>query len=301
MPGPTPTPDVAWTPLIVASLPPVVSPTPPASFAAGAKVALVSNVDGNFEIYLANADGTGRVRLTDDPGMDLYPDFTPDRREIVWCSNRAAGIFAIYRMWADGSHPLKLTTGNTQATQPAVSPDGSKIAFVRWTGPGTSVISVMNRDGSGEVRLTPDGGQAFGPTWSPDGSTLLFGSNHANPVAPILYRMPASGGTLTALTQANGADYPVGRAAWSPTANRIAYATNIANHGLGITLIDATGGNRLELTHTNDTDPVWSPDGTKVLFTSFATGTSQLATINPDGSALTALTAGSTSFAQPDW
>jgi TolB protein len=276
-------------------------PTPPSSFIAGAKIALVSDVDGNFEIYLAQPNGSGLERLTHDPGMDLYPDFTPDRREIVWCSNRAAGIFAIYRMWVDGSHPIKLTTGTAQATQPAVSPDGTKIAFVRWTGAGTSVISVMNRDGSGEVRLTPDGGQAFGPSWSPDGTTILFGSNHADGAIPILYRIPASGGTPTALTQANGADYPVGRAAWSPTANRIAYATNIANRGLGITVIDATGGNRLELTHSNDTDPVWSPDGNTILYTSGATGISHLATIGATGTGLTVLTSGTLSYAQPDW
>ena len=287
---------------IVATLPPVVVPVAPApGFVPGARILLVSNRSGNQEIYSADTAGANPTRLTSDAGNDLYPSFSADKREIVWCSDRGAGIYAIYRMWSDGSHVVRLTFGTLANTQPAFSPDGSKIAFVHWTGPGTSVIAVMNRDGSHLVNVTPDDGQAFSPAWSPDGAQLAFGSNHATPGIPVLYRIPAAGGALTALTQASGADLPVGGIQWAPSGTRLAFAANIANHGLGITLINADGTGRTELTHAGDTDPVWSPDGANILYTTLATGTSQLARMSTTGTGLTVLTSGPFTSAQSSW
>jgi hypothetical protein len=39
----------------------------------GTKIAFVSNLDGNNEIYVMNADGTNQTRLTNDPASDFYP------------------------------------------------------------------------------------------------------------------------------------------------------------------------------------------------------------------------------------
>lgn len=291
---------VVPTAIPTTSLPPTAEPPAPQGFATGTRLAFVAATTGNPEIYLANTDGTGRMQLTFDARNDLYPRLSADRREIVWSSDRGAAIFALYRMWTDGSHPVRVTFGSRPATQPAFSPDGLKIAFVRWTGAATSAISVINRDGTNEVRVSPDGGQAFGPGWSPDGAQLVFASNHADGVTPVLYRMPAGGGTLSAISH-GGTDFPTGGADWSPNGTRIAYATNVANHGLGITLIDPTGANRLELTHNNDTDPAWSHDGSKLLFTTLASGTSQLASVNADGSGLAVLTSGPAYAAQGSW
>ncbi|MBC7545150.1 MAG: PD40 domain-containing protein [Candidatus Sericytochromatia bacterium] len=298
----TPPPHVIVVATPVTSLPPVVVPVAPAPGSTiGARILMVSNASGNQEIYSADPTGANPTLVTTDSSNDIFPSFSGDRRLITWCSDRGANIYAIYTAWADGSHVLRLTFGTLANTQPVFSPDGSKIAYVRWTGAGTSVIAVMNRDGTNQVAVTPDGGQAFSPAWSPDGAQLLFGSNHATPGIPVLYRMPAAGGTLTALTQVNGADYPIGKTAWSPDGTRIAFAANIANRGLGITLINADGTNRTELSHNNDTDPVWSPDGTSLLFTTLATGSSQLARMNANGTGVAVLTSGPFTYAQASW
>ena len=305
-PAPAPTPTLLThthippTVTLVTSNPPTAEPPAPSAFTIGTKLACVGAATGNNEIYLTNSDGTGRQQLTSDPGSDLYPRMSADRREIVWCSDRGAGIFAVYRMWADGSHPFRVTFGRLPATQPAFSPDGSKIAFVRWTGPGTSVISVVNRDGTNEVALSPDGGQAFSPAWSPDGLQLAFASNHADGATPVLYRMPAGGGALSAVSH-GATDFPTGGVDWSPNGTRLAYATNVSNHGLGITLIDPSGANRLELSHANDTDPAWSSDGSKLLYTTLASGISQLATMNANGTGVASLTSGTSTSAQGTW
>jgi Tol biopolymer transport system component len=291
-----PPPSVA----IVTSLPPTSEPAAPDAFPVGSKIAFVATPSGNPDLFLANNDGSQPQQLSFSQDADLDPSFSGDRRELVWSSNRG-GIFAIYRMWVAGSRIVRLTFGTLPATQPSFSPDGQRIAFVRWTGRATSVISVIDRDGTGEVRLSPDGGQAFGVSWSPDGSQLAFGSSHVNTSIPILYRMGSHGGPLTPLTQANGANYPVGRSSWSPDGSQIAYATNIANHGLGITLMDTQGQNLRELTHANDSDPTWSPDGSQILFTRPVGGKSQLAKLAVPSGVVSPLSISTSDGGQPTW
>jgi len=63
----------------------------------GSRIAFVSTADGNTEIYLMNADGSGMVRLTRDPGEDVHPSWSPDGKRIIFSSNRS-GKYAIYEM-----------------------------------------------------------------------------------------------------------------------------------------------------------------------------------------------------------
>jgi Tol biopolymer transport system component len=43
-----------------------------------------SNRDGNFELYVMNGDGSGVTRLTNHPGIDRFPDWSPDGQEIAF-------------------------------------------------------------------------------------------------------------------------------------------------------------------------------------------------------------------------
>ena len=46
-------------------------------------LAFVSERDGNSEIYVMNVDGTGLLRLTDNPGRDTDPAWSPDGKRIA--------------------------------------------------------------------------------------------------------------------------------------------------------------------------------------------------------------------------
>ena len=69
---------------------PVFSPS-------GKRIAFASNTDGNHEIYVMNADGTGLLRLTRDAADDSAPHWSPDETKIVFSSNRE-GRFALYEL-----------------------------------------------------------------------------------------------------------------------------------------------------------------------------------------------------------
>jgi Tol biopolymer transport system component len=62
----------------------------------------------NYEIFSINADGTGRVRLTDVEGIDWNPAWSPDGTQIVFRSDRT-GSTQLWKMNADGSSPTQLT------------------------------------------------------------------------------------------------------------------------------------------------------------------------------------------------
>jgi TolB protein len=62
----------------------------------GDRVAFTSvRLDGNFDIYVINRDGTGEQRLTEDGAFDWQPSWSPDGRWIVFASNRT-GNFDLY-------------------------------------------------------------------------------------------------------------------------------------------------------------------------------------------------------------
>src|SRR5882762_9132539 len=70
--------------------PDTTSASDPAFSPDGARLAFVSQRDGNPEIYIMNADGTGATRITNDPQADGRPSFTPDGQALVFQSSRTA-------------------------------------------------------------------------------------------------------------------------------------------------------------------------------------------------------------------
>ncbi len=113
----------ASTPII---MPKSASSTPPS----GRIVFHSSYAGGRTDIYMMNADGSGFIRLTDNPDGDSSPRWSPDGSRIAFYSWRNRN-YDIYVMNADGSALTNLTNSpDMMDRSPAWSPDGSQIAFV---------------------------------------------------------------------------------------------------------------------------------------------------------------------------
>src|SRR3990172_1844040 len=116
------------------------------------KIAFASERDGNYEIYVMDADGSNPTNLTNDGATDGGPAWSPDGGKIAFTSERD-GNYEIYVMDADGSNPTNLTNNSAWDSEPAWSPDGSKIAFESYRD-NNREIYVMNADGTAQTNLT---------------------------------------------------------------------------------------------------------------------------------------------------
>ncbi len=119
------------------------------------KIAFTSDRDGDEEIFVMNADGTGVQQLTDNDDSDWFPVWSPNGKKIAFHSDRD-GDFEVFVMNADGTGVTQLTDHDDSDWIPVWSPDGKKIVFTsdRY---GDREIFVMNADGSNVVSLGQQG------------------------------------------------------------------------------------------------------------------------------------------------
>src|SRR3989442_1667387 len=96
------------------------------------KIVHETNRDGNWELYLCNADGSDAVNLTNTKDVDeLYPKPSPDGTKICFCADEGKGdakVRNIYYMNSDGSGRVKVADNGRE---PCWSPDGGKIAYMK--------------------------------------------------------------------------------------------------------------------------------------------------------------------------
>lgn len=139
------------------------------------RVLFVTDADGDTEIYVMEADGTNRLRLTNNISDDWSPTWSPNGQLIAFASDRD-GDSEIFVMSADGTGIIQLTYNETGDYAPSWAPDGSKIVFVSDKDKGwqQSEIYMMNSDGSQQQRLTDNNNDDLAPKWSEDGRQIAF-------------------------------------------------------------------------------------------------------------------------------
>jgi Tol biopolymer transport system component len=173
-----------------------------------------SNAEGDFEVYLMKADGSGQHNLTDNASLSEFAsDFSSEGREIAFSSfgvqpSNPEGDFEIYVMNVDGSGQRNVTNtaGGISDFDAALSPDGQTVAYVsagvQPSNPeGDDEIFAINADGSGRRNLTDtaSGVQDDFPDFAPDGMRIAYDSDGIQPSNPEgdaeVYVMNALDGT----------------------------------------------------------------------------------------------------------
>jgi len=214
-----------------------------------------ANSDYDFEVWIMNADGSAQTRLTDSPGYDGSPSFSPDGKQIVFVSTRG-GSAQLYLLDLNGILGLK----------------------------GSASLAILP-----EPRQLTASGMNYYPAWAPDNSGIAFASLREGQF--WIYMMNTDGSDPRRLLDLPDACTP----AWSPDARRIAFvAGQDQEQEIFICAADGSDPRALTDNGTSDNMPSWSPDGTRIMFSHDSPGTSyDIQIMNDDGSGQTTLVSGS--------
>ena len=148
----------------------------------GRRIALASERTGRSrEIWIANVDGSGAVRLTDTVGkLQGTPRWSPDGRWIAYDVFDPSGDYSIYVLDAAGGSPRLMTA---RGSIPSWSRDGKWIYFRSNRSGRNAVWRIPAAGGTAEYVVD---GQAAWESW--DGTELFYGRGGA------LYSRPLGGG-----------------------------------------------------------------------------------------------------------
>jgi Tol biopolymer transport system component/Iap family predicted aminopeptidase len=199
----------------------------------------------SYDLYKANADGTGVTPLTRTPGYDAEATVCPVDGSIVFTSTRDGDV-ELYRMDRDGQNVRRLTSTPGYDGGAVFNRDCSKIAWrasrpragkalddyrallakglVR---PSKLELFVANADGSEARQVTYLDAASFAPAWHPTKDRLLFSSNFGDPKGREfdLFAVNADGTGLERITHSPGFDgFPL----FSPDGTKLAFSSNRA-------------------------------------------------------------------------
>ncbi|MFB0525900.1 MAG: hypothetical protein ACETVO_00340 [bacterium] len=238
---------------------------------------------------------SGMRRMVSDEYRNAFPAFCPDGNKIVFCSIRrdtnGDGVIdqkdnlGIYVIDVDGRNERQVVNDDCQNTYPSFSPDGSKIVYLsrrRDTNGDGRVdlldnpgIYVKDLDEKKEKCIVPDQYHNKFPSFSPDGDKILFASWREYNSG--IHTIDTDGKNEKQIVSD---EYDNTFPSFSPNGQKIIYAswrrdTNRdgkidLRDNSSIYIIDSEGGNEQEIVSDkySNSFPVFSPDGTKVVYLS---------------------------------
>lgn len=228
------------------------------------------------DLYLKKVGGTTVTQLTNDPGNDVMPAFSPDGKQVAFASDRT-GRWAIYLMDIQGGQPIQITSDANDNIHPSFSRDGKRLAYCTHGGQsGQWEIVVVNLENPAAKHFI---GHGLFPTFSPVDDRILFqrARERGTRWFSIWTVDLVNGEGMRPTEIAASSNAALITPSWSPDGKHIVFCsvldpspddkTRPTQSDIWIIAADGTG--RANLTHSPyaNLQPIWSKDGT-IYFTS---------------------------------
>lgn len=238
-------------------------------------IAFVSDRAGVDEIYVMDADGSRVTQLTNNPGFDRAPAWSPDGTTLVFNSRRdphpeRPQLYTVEL--ADPTSVEQVSFSETEDLRASWYPDGTAVVFQRgglFDGPNLFRLDTAS-GATTQLTDTPGRIDAAGAI-SPDGSTLALQSNRNLetgffPFRLYLIDLETDEATAVATPPSDGSDAGSDDGPrWSPDGTQLVFARSG-----NLRLYDVESGETVRLTDGEEFDvaPSWSPDGSRLVFQS---------------------------------
>jgi TolB protein len=259
------------------------------------RIAFVSTASGNKEIYLTDADGENRQKITTHRSICLSPAWSPDGKKLVFTSYKRGNPDVYLKDILYGNEKV-ISQEKGLNISPAFSPDGKKIALTLSLEDGNSELFLIDLEGHKLDRLTTNWGADVSPAFSPDGKKIAFVSDRSG--SPQIYVLNLEDKSVKRLTfEGNYNASPD----WSPRGDKIAFCRMTGNK-FDIYIMDVEGHNAQRLTSLgSNEDPSWSPNGQYIIFSSNREGSKKLYIMLANGANQKRITSGKGEDTSPAW
>jgi Tol biopolymer transport system component len=276
----------------------------PAALVTAQRIVFSSKRNGQYDIYKMDPAGQNVVRLTSKPDDESQAAWSADGKRVALVRprlNAANKVMSdIYIINADGSngHWARSTATTCPLSHPSWSPDGSRLALSLYCS-GTQYVGylILNTGQLGGYSTGFGGLPGSWPTYTKSGQIVYLGGT-----AKTVDRINADGsGHKTLFSSTTVVIQP----ALSPDGSKLLFVRTVwdALPNADIYMVVLGTGKTTQLTwfSGSDSQPTWSPDGTRIAFTSGLSGVSQIWTMNPTGGSLARLTKTTTPEVDPSW
>lgn len=233
--------------------------------------------DRNGDIVVKEpGDLTGGTPIA-TAGENADAAWSPDGLRLAFVSDRApGGGLQVWTMNADGGNPVQLTFESGDVSAPSWSPDGTRIAYDVSVGTDDRDVAVIPvAGGSARIFVAGGPGDQKLPVFTPDGGRIIFEDSTVGGLSVV----GATGaGRAAFLADAAQPDF-------SPEGGRLVVRRTDILRAFVVNA-DGTGGRIVEPDRPA-IRPVWSPDGTRIVYHRFVSSgpppTHRLFTVDSNG------------------
>jgi TolB protein len=258
-------------------------------------------------LWRQKMDSTSAQQITDGPGYDYQPDWSPDGKSVIYVSYQKDAMELWLLDLASGKSQ-QLTTGGAVNVEPRWSPGGKQIVFVSTS--YNKRFHIFRADvSSGKlenvVRLTGETKSdlpryyysqfdtEISPVWTRDGKEILFVSNRGHiHGSGGFWRMRAEPGAEAREIHYEETNWKA-RPDFSPDGSRMVYSSYLGQQWHQLWLMPANGGDAFPVSYTieerkaakqfsdegsgwDETNARWSPDGKILAFISNRSGNTEI-------------------------